>query len=248
MATRSYMSIGEVLVTLKTEFPDITISKIRFLEGEGLIEPERTASGYRKFYEPDVDRLRFILREQREHFLPLRVIKDRLASGEPADADAEAPVGTDASERTPGAESGRGGEGEAASAMRTATGALFSFDELAAASGLSPVELAEVERYGLIAGRPVGVDMFYDEEALVAAKVAAAFLRYGIEPRHLRTYRNAADREAGLIEQIIMPLVKQRNPEARVRATDTIDTLCRLGADLRDAMLRHALRPYREGG
>jgi DNA-binding transcriptional MerR regulator len=239
---RAYLSIGEVLGLLLKEFPDVTISKIRFLESQGLIDPERTASGYRKFYEPDIERLRFILREQREHFLPLRVIKDRLASGEPSEETGpdDGPTGADPepSERRAAADQ---------ATMQAASDALFSFDELAAASGLGVDGLTEVVRFGLVSGRNVGGDVVFDGDALLAAKAAAAFLRYGVEARHLRTYRTAADREAGLMEQVIMPLVKQRNPEARVRAAETLDALWRLGGDLRDAMLRQSMRPYREG-
>ena len=123
----------------------------------------------------------------------------------------------------------------------------YTFDELAAAAGVTTDELREVERFGLVIGRLVGADTIYDENAVVAARTAGAFLRYGIEPRHLRLYRNAADREAGLIEQVIMPWVKQRNPQARAQARTSLDDLARLGAELREAILRQSLRPYIEG-
>jgi len=261
----TYLSIGEVLALLHDEFPDVTISKIRFLESQGLIDPERTPSGYRKFYDGDVERLRFILHEQKEHFLPLKVIKDRLDSGEPAVDDngnggmaheddgpepAPAPTSDAVAERanpteervpiwmvrTPQA---------APPATRPATA--YSFEEVASAAGVTGDELREVERFGLVMGHAVGGNTLYDEYAVVAARTAGEFLRYGIEPRHLRLYRNSADREAGLIEQVIMPFVKQRNPQARAQARTSLEDLARLGAQLREAVLRQSLRPYTDG-
>jgi DNA-binding transcriptional MerR regulator len=244
--SRPYLSIGEVLTLLQDEFPDVTISKIRFLESQGLIDPERTPSGYRKFYDGDVERLRFILREQKDHFLPLRVIKDRLENGEVA----EPPPATKGKSKPAAAgeaDAGRVPIWMAKASGGAATGASFTFDELAGASGLTAEELREVERFGLIASTEVGRTAFYDEEALVAAKLAAGFLRHGVEPRHLRMYRTAAEREAGLFEQVILPLVKQRNPQARADAVARLDDLHRLGDELRQAMLRQALKAYADG-
>lgn len=290
---RGYLSIGEVLALLQDEFPDVTISKIRFLESQGLIDPERTPSGYRKFYEADIERLRFILREQKEHFLPLRVIKDRLASTGARDgSDEAAPPATGATAvgapvaleavgagptlavvgdqgavnvpAPPPASMGAAPPPVAEAAVSTSAAASvaapsvvagppisgevrLSFEELAAASGLSPDELTEIESYGLVSGRTVGRATHYDEDALVAARTCAAFLQLGIEPRHLRLYRNAADREAGLVEQVILPFVKQRNPQARAEARRRLDELVQLGGALRTAMLRQALRSYLDG-
>jgi DNA-binding transcriptional MerR regulator len=260
----TYLSIGEVLALLHDEFPDVTISKIRFLESQGLIDPERTPSGYRKFYDGDVERLRFILHEQKEHFLPLKVIKDRLDSGEPAvddngngggahddgEGDVAPPAeAAEAAERTAPAE-----ERVPIWMVRTPAAptparsvSTYSFEEVASAAGITMEELREVERFGLVIGRAVGGDMLYDEHAVVAARTAGEFLRYGIEPRHLRLYRNSADREAGLIEQVIMPWVKQRNPQSRAQARTSLEDLARLGAELREAILRQSLRPYTEG-
>jgi hypothetical protein len=123
----------------------------------------------------------------------------------------------------------------------------FSFEEVAANAGLTLEELREVERFGLLIGRVVGGTTFYDQNAVVAARTAGGFLQYGVEPRHLRLYRNAADREAGLIEQVIMPWVKQRNPQSRAQAHVTLEALARLGGELREAMLRQTLRPYSDG-
>ncbi len=454
MSAKSYLSIGDVLTLLRQEFPDVTISKIRFLESQGLVNPERTPSGYRKFYEQDVERLRWVLRQQREHFLPLKVIKDRLdddpseseavevapvagsGSGSPApvgaaeggaerrvpsrmeagaedrsadpttdraahraemptdDRRAEEPVLVGhrvSTEHRAGAEESRAGRhapsnvigsgstlpgietaggnspagggsnaaaagsavtgpsatspgasvshrargvdhptdrtaalgvmddgdpsGRAAGKSETAeptaaasgsgsrrsratpsapnpasrssagksrssaaaepsasgpgaplatngategpdsprtkggsgsghgdlNGASLSIDELSAACGLDVTMLRELQEYGLLTSASIaGVECF-DEEALAVANLSARFARFGIEPRHLRLYKNAAEREAGFVEQIVLPLVRQRNPEARARAHETADELTQLGQQLRGSLLRTAL-------
>ena len=374
MSARSYLSIGDVLTLLRQEFPDVTISKIRFLESQGLVNPERTPSGYRKFYEHDVERLRWVLRQQREHFLPLKVIKDRLdddgnGSGAPAastvapadeveadpategavvlvgpgatveaDPAPEAPTAlpgvesaarrltparagvgvttapdvaavpverahrasmatqaartgdTRAASGTPngnagsgaGAHAGSGASGPKSSRgsvrrapapppspTATATvdgagstaedagaadagsdlsaiagrgGASLSMDDLCAASGLSVDDVVELQGYGLLSASVAAGVEFFDEEALAVANLAAKFAAFGIEARHLRLYKNAADREAGFIEQIVIPLVRQRNPEARARATRTAEELSLLGQQLKASLLRTALR------
>jgi DNA-binding transcriptional MerR regulator len=271
-------SIGEVLDLLKDEFPDITISKIRFLEGQGLLDIERTPSGYRKFHDADVARLRWILRQQREHFLPLRVIRERLArsGGEVPGAEVDVDL-TEADERAaapvPAPEPAVVGAPATASAgvhapppaaapaparaagpARTAPngddpgagthGVRLSAEELIAAAGLDAGALAELERYALLAGRRVAGVVEYDEGALAVARAAAGLARHGIEARHLRAYRNAADREAALYEQLVVPLVRQRNPAGRRAAADRLEELVGLGADLRAALLGAALREH----
>ena len=239
MATRPYLSIGEVLTLLKDEFPDITISKIRFLESQGLLDPERTPSGYRKFYDSDVARLRWILRQQREHFLPLKVIKGRLV-GE--------------NETEPAAENGGGASRVMAAAdadepdplTPPRSGTTLTLQELAASCGLETSDLKDLERFGLITSRSVGGTAYYDDDALAAAHVAAGFMKFGVEARHLRMYKTAAEREAGFFEQVVMPMLKQRNPDARRQASETLGELARLGQQLRSAMLRNALRDYLE--
>ncbi|HEV3355100.1 MAG TPA: MerR family transcriptional regulator [Acidimicrobiales bacterium] len=243
MATRPYLSIGEVLTLLKDEFPDVTISKIRFLESQGLLDPERTPSGYRKFYDNDVARLRWILRQQREHFLPLKVIKGRLI-GEP-----ESEGGGD--------DQAAGGGGVAVAAAAAVaddpeplapprSGTSLTLQELAASCGLEPGDLKDLERFGLISSRTVGGTAYYEDDALAAAHVAAGFMKFGVEARHLRMYKTAAEREAGFFEQVVMPMLKQRNPDARRQASETLAELARLGQQLRSAMLRNALRDYLE--
>ncbi len=397
MGERSYLAIGDVLALLREEFPDVTISKIRFLESRGLLVPERTPSGYRKFYEPDVDRLRWILRQQREHFLPLKVIKGRLENGM-SDPDATAPPlfemgdpppeqgrerepeavlvgapgaaeatqegasparaprgsisvvgspgnGAPSREDAPGlaeldsappssdeslAEPGTAREGEAgarkpaagrapgerskavddtapatvqsppgassepgpapktpkapktsgaqgappgpgeqarpaghgeagglatrASTRSTAglpgaglSGASMTLTELASASGLDVAGVVELESFGLIAGRTVAGVHCYDEGAVVVAKLAARFSPYGLEARHLRIFKHAADRQTGLFAQVVTPLLRQRNPEARARAIEDLSELTELGEALMRCFSQATLRELTGG-
>jgi len=275
---RPYLSIGDVLTLLKEEFPDVTISKIRFLESQGLVEPERTPSGYRKFYDSDVDRLRWILRQQREHFLPLKVIKGKLAevkelSTEVNSQQQEISVFEEGSksERAVVSDSGAasgtiagGGEwietgsyngsGEEVFAVghdevtgggshhEHISGASFTLAELAASSGLSESYLAELESYGLLTGKQAMGAIYYDEDAFLTAKLAAAFSKYGVGPRHLRLFKYAAEREASLYTQIVLPLFRQRNPEARQKANDALADLSDLGRSLKDILLRRVIR------
>ena len=249
----THRSIGEVLDLLKSEFPDVTVSKIRFLESQGLIAPERTPSGYRKFYEPDVERLRWILGQQRDHFLPLKVIKSRLAHFEEDEAARSAdgePVGNTHSPTIPHDPQAQGTEGDGAEVeietqdvSGVASGAALSRDELARATGLDPKTLAELESYGLLPAPMVtGDEAIYDEQALVIARLARGFLRHGVEVRHLRMYRTFAEREAAFVSQLVTPILRQKNPEARQQARETVAELARLGGGLRAALLRVALR------
>jgi DNA-binding transcriptional MerR regulator len=259
---RAFLSIGEVLDLLKDEFPDVTISKIRFLESQGLIDPERTPSGYRKFYETDVARLRWILEQQRDHFLPLKVIKDKLAAlprdevvpapsggagttSGPADREhlehlepVQAPrhVEQDPLPPRPGAGAG--------SLVAGLSAVSLTIGELATSSGLPVTAIQELERYGLLKGRTVAGHVYYDEEALVIASLAAHFARHGVEARHLRMYKTAAEREATFYEQVIAPFMKQRNPAARQQAVTTLEELTKLGESMRAAFVRASLRDY----
>jgi DNA-binding transcriptional MerR regulator len=259
--TASHMSIGEVLNLLQEEFPDVTISKIRFLESQGLIDPERTPSGYRKFYASDVKRLRWILREQRENFLPLKVIKERLDDGE-LDADeydddldpAPEPMLALAPDPEPRSVSAVFDEPPArARSPRPAldvgpSGISLTRAELCSASGVSRADLHDLERFHLVTGRALGDEVYYDEEALVVAKLAAGFKAHGIEARHLRMYKVAAEREAGVFEQVVMPLVKQRDPAARAEAVELLAALTEMGDGVRAAMLRQAMHAYLSPG
>lgn len=252
MSERAHLSIGEVLALLQEEFPDVTISKIRFLESQGLLDPERTPSGYRKFYEPDVERLRWILRQQRENFLPLKVIKGRLdEAGDqavPPEPPRLAAVGSPLTAvPEPDPVPALGAVADAGMAAGSAldaglTSVAMTAEELAAATGLTVETLAELERFGMLAGRSVGPTMLYDDDALLVAQVAAAFLRHGVEPRHLRMYKVAVDREAAFLEQIVTPMLKQRNPAARRQAVETVEELTALGQRLRASLLRSSLQ------
>jgi DNA-binding transcriptional MerR regulator len=242
VATRPYLSIGEVLTLLKDEFPDVTISKIRFLESQGLLDPERTPSGYRKFYDNDVARLRWILRQQREHFLPLKVIKGRLVGEAESEGEGDGEAGEQPTAGRVPVPPAIGNDPDPLSPPRSGTS--LTVQELASSCGLESDDLKELERYGLIVGRTVGGTAYYDDDALAAAHVAAGFMKFGVEARHLRMYKTAAEREAGFFEQVVMPMLKQRNPEARRQAGETLAELARLGQRLRSAMLRNALRDY----
>jgi DNA-binding transcriptional MerR regulator len=292
----NHLSIGEVLALLLEEFPDVTISKIRFLESQGLIDPERTASGYRKFYGDDVELLRCILREQRENYLPLRVIKDRIDSGE-IDPTGEQPrprgiknvseVGdlprpgdhpsagrarsqttpvhsvagngtvdaavtgaavlfqrTDGGSPTPKSDPTDASRGPIAPPGAVLPGVLLTADELCAMAGITRGQLTELESYGVLSASSGGSDGPYDEDAVEIATISRRFLDAGIEARHLRGWRVAAEREAGLFEQLIQPLLRQRNPESRAHAVGELAELELTGGRLRAAMVRSALRRH----
>jgi len=254
-----HLSIGEVLGLLLEEFPDVTISKIRFLESQGLIVPERTPAGYRKFYDPDVERLRFILREQRENYLPLRVIKDRLETppegiGRPPSevADEVVPPPTHPSMRR------RPPEGDTVVPRPTrrpvppdpsdAVGrpATYSRQEILDLSGLDASHLEELESYGLVRDRAPKQNALYDEHDLAVAETAKGFVEAGIDVRHLKAWKIAAEREAGLFEQRVLPILRRRSPDARTEANDLLDDLSDLGGRLRGILLARALGNLRE--
>ncbi|MFD8271437.1 transcriptional regulator FtsR [Streptomyces flaveolus] len=220
------MSIGSVLNTLRDEFPDITISKIRFLESEGLVEPRRTPAGYRKFSANDVERLGHVLRMQRDHYLPLKVIREHLDAMERGEAV-----------RLPSV--GRQRDGEAVPEPDEGpTAARIGRDELLAAAGIGEQELTEWESYGLVAPLAEGV---YDAEAVTVASLVVQLGRFGIEPRHLRLMKAAADREAGLVDQVVAPLRRHRNPQTRAHAEARTKELAGLAVKLHAALVQTAL-------
>jgi DNA-binding transcriptional MerR regulator len=230
MATvaRDYLSIGEVLVTLKPEFPDITISKIRFLESEGLIAPERTPSGYRKFYDEDVQRLRMILRLQRDEYLPLRVIRDRLDGREDGQGQlVSEPEGLEPEDE-----------------VVPATDLQMNADEIAAATGVERPLVDDLVSYGLLRPRQVDGQPTFDGDDLVVLRVSKDLFKYGVEPRHLTMYRHFSDREAAFFEAIILPVLRQRNPDARRQAAESISELARISRRLKQALLRANLRKH----
>ena len=313
----SHLSIGEVLALLQVEFPDVTISKIRFLESQGLIDPERTPSGYRKFYEGDIVRLRWVLRQQRDHFLPLKVIKAKLDSSAELDDDQDSPAQPtlwsdaavtavpDVAGATTAVSSGapvvaaepsvatvtdtqppplepiddpspvgdRPSASDSAawlaalqeSPLRPTTpvaaaravpprpvvppaelsadlaGQRYSLGELAEASGLHADVLQQLVDFGLIHAGRLGGDPSFDGAALAVATAAASFVERGIEARHLRSYKLGAEREAGLFEQLILPLLRQRNPQSQQLAGETLAHLTEAGETLRRALLHQSL-------
>ncbi len=236
MAAGTYRSIGEVLQLLKPEFPDVTISKIRFLESQGLLNPERTPSGYRKFGDDDIDRLRWVLLQQREQFLPLKVIKEKLDAGAWRDdaADAAAPVNV--------------GPARASRPQHPLdigpSSVAMTKNELAGASNLPTETIDDLERFGLLAADEAGDGTTYGDDALLVAKAAAGLIERGLEVRHLRSYKVAAEREAGMLEQIVMPLVRQRDGDGQRESVKVLGELILLGDDLRRATLRRALASH----
>lgn len=236
---RAFMSIGEVLGQLRPDFPDITISKIRFLEDEGLVKPERTASGYRKFSREDVARLRYVLTAQRDQYLPLRVIKEHL---EAIDRGLEPPsVGAAGGPKAPRALVAAEGLPGPASFRLEQSEMRLSRAELAEAAGLSADQVDQLVQYGLLGPQRGGTH--YDGDALLIAKTVAEMARFGIEARHLRPFKAAADREVGLLEQVVTPLVRQRNPEARARAEEVVRELAALSVKLHSTLVRQGLGP-----
>jgi DNA-binding transcriptional MerR regulator len=235
---RAYLSIGEVLNRLRGDFSDITISKIRFLESEGLIEPQRTPSGYRKFTTSDLDRLRYVLLAQRDQYLPLKVIKDNLDAIDrglqPAQVGAVATPRPTMNIATIDGEIAPSTFGEV-SEMR------LSRDELLKNSGLKEEQLVELEGYGVIAPR----GRHYDGDALAVAKAVTEMGGFGIEPRHLRSFKSAADREIGLIEQVITPLTRQKNSDSKARAQEVQKEIASLSIRLHAALVRGGLNRVR---
>lgn len=226
--SRDYLSIGEVLETIQAEFPDVSISKIRFLEAEGLIAPERTQSGYRKFYEDDLKRLKYILGLQRDHFLPLKVIRERLT-------DFESNGGAPAFEATVPTPAAPATEDKSAVSL---TDVSLSREELLTASGLDDSQLRGIEDFGILQA----TDGRYDGTHLTIAKAARGLMDFGVEPRHLRMYRQLADREATFIEQIVAPVARKRDPDAHKQAARSAAQLLQLSRTLREALLNSGLR------
>jgi DNA-binding transcriptional MerR regulator len=232
--TRNYQSIGEVLVNVKTEFPDITISKIRFLESEGLITPERTPSGYRKFYPDDVERLKSILRLQRDEYLPLKVIKERLLKADSGEEEDQPTL----EQATSGMDTDGGGEDLA----EAPTGLQMSLEEMAAATGVDRERIKELEQFGIVCTHGPEGGRYYDGDDYVTLSIVKDFLRFGIEPRHLTMYKHFADRESAFFEALVAPTLRQKNPDARRAATQTLGELTTTSRKFKQALLRNALR------
>lgn len=301
-AERPYLSIGEVLGLLLEEFPDITISKIRYLESQGLIVPERTASGYRKFYDEDVERLRYVLTEQKDNFLPLRVIKNRLDTP-PAGIERPEPQGSEPQRSEPQRSEPRGiknvlsaqemaaqdiveldsdanedttvipdtkthpasrapkafpivTDRQSQNAARRpalpdpsdAVGrpATYSRAELLELSGLDEAILKDLESFHLVTARQVGNQGLFDEHDLAVAEVARGFAEAGFDVRHLKAWKISAEREAGLFEQRVLPVLRRRSPESRQESNNLLDDLGDLGGRLRAILVARAVAPLRD--
>jgi DNA-binding transcriptional MerR regulator len=239
------MSIGGVLELLRPDFPDVTISKIRFLEAEGLVTPQRAASGYRRFSAYDCARLRFILTAQRDHYLPLKVIRAQLD----AQPDGElppfgSPYGVPRLVSVAdGSDSGDEYQAESAAASdfkaASPTPVRLSREDVLERSGVDDNLLTALLRAGVITTGPGG---FFDEHAVVILQCARALADYGVEPRHLRAFRSAADRQSDLIAQIAGPLVKGGRAGARDRADDLAREVAALAITLHTSLLKSAVR------
>lgn len=230
-------TIGAVCQTLRQEFPDITISKIRYLEAERLIEPKRTPGGYRLYSPADVDRLRAVLRMQRDEFLPLRVIRQELAAGRGTTGAL-----SDGSAQRPARDGAAPPAGRPVNVSVLAGGAYHREADLLAETKADPKLLRELVDFGLIAGRGGADGTLYDDAEREIVRVAAELARYGIGARHLRTFRSSADREAGLLQQLLGPSLQSRNAERRQEAVDALDDLAVAVSRLSQLLLVRDLR------
>jgi DNA-binding transcriptional MerR regulator len=281
VSERGHRSIGEVLALLKEEFADVTISKIRFLEAQGLIDPERTPSGYRRFYLHDVARLRWVLRQQRENFLPLKVIKERLQEMTDEDVatdldatstaaprvvlpeptlfaertnaftagdNARITTGAAAARATAKPDRARGARPKPARKRADRSGvekhAPMIAAELARSLDVSEAFVSELERFGLITGSAVGNDMFFDGDALQVTRIAASFASFGIDARHLRMYKMSVEREMSVFEQVLVPLMRDRDLQRAQQVEATLHELVQLGDELREVLLARASRSF----
>lgn len=234
------MSIGEVLNRLRPEFPDVSISKIRFLEAEGLIEPERTPAGYRKFSLTDLERLHYILSQQRDRYYPLKVIKEHLDAME---RGLEPPTSATEAARAPRpiqAVPEDAGSEVASFAPSSSSDLRMSPAELIASSGLTKEQLDELVSFGIVGMRPG--TRYFDADALAVCEAAAQLAEFGLEPRHIRAFKTAADREVGLIEQIVSPLAGARDETAQARADEMVAQLGALSVRLHAALVKSRLR------
>jgi DNA-binding transcriptional MerR regulator len=226
------LTIGAVVKQLEREFPDISISKVRYLEDQKLLSPRRTPGGYRLYAPADVDRLRTILRLQRDEFLPLRVIRQELAAGR---TEAEAPAGAGpapAEQRSP----------RRATVALRGPGSLYRLDEVLDDTGADPGLVKELEDYGVIRGDRRDGEVFYDDTEREIVRAVTELKRYGVGGRNLRVFRTSADREAALLEQILAPALRSRNPERRKEAVEALENLAAIASHLKHLLLIRDLR------
>jgi DNA-binding transcriptional MerR regulator len=223
------LTIGAVCKALAQEFPDISISKIRYLEDQKLLTPRRTPGGYRLYTSGDVARLRTILRMQRDEFLPLRVIRQELASGRAGDAE---PVPARDGART----------WRPSVSVRESTGALYSIEEVLEETKAEAKLVKELEEYGVVKGEVRGGVRYFDETEREIVAAVAELARYGVGGRNLRVFRSSADREANLLQQILAPALRSRNPERRKEAVDALENLAAVATHLKHLLLIRDLR------
>jgi DNA-binding transcriptional MerR regulator len=230
------LTIGAVCKALAQEFPDISISKIRYLEDQKLLTPRRTPGGYRLYTAGDVARLRTILRMQRDEFLPLRVIRQELAAGRAGDAALGA--------GTPPARSARENSRtwRPSVSVREATGALYSIDDVLDETKAEEKLVKELEEYGVVKGEVRGGVRYFDETEREIIAAVAELARYGVGGRNLRVFRSSADREANLLQQILAPALRSRNPERRKEAVDALENLAAVATHLKHLLLVRDLR------
>ena len=215
-----------MLDRLRHEFPDVTISKIRFLESEGLVSPGRSASGYRQFSSEDLERLQFVLAAQRDQYLPLKVIKQQWDQRDDKQSGEARPLVAVPS-------------GEPDDRLTARPKVRLTREDLLAEAGIDGTMLAALEQYGIVRA---GTSGFYDTDAVELARTAHALTDFGIEPRHLRAFRAAADRETGLLHQVVGPVARQRDPDAAARAEDLLREMAGLSVRLHALLIRVGLR------
>jgi DNA-binding transcriptional MerR regulator len=240
-APRKSLTIGAVCKALSQEFPDISISKIRYLEDQKLLSPRRTPGGYRLYAQSDVSRLRTILRLQRDEFLPLRVIRQELAAGR-AENDA-GPNASSAPAAAPSPDSGRPG-----AALRRLTfsirdrGALYSLDDVVEETGADASLIRELEDFGIIQGEVRSGTRYYEETEREIVRAVTELARYGVAGRNLRVFKTSAERESALLQQILAPSLRSRNPERRKEAIEALENLAAVASHLKHLLLVRDLR------
>jgi DNA-binding transcriptional MerR regulator len=235
------LTIGAVCKGLQQEFPDISISKIRYLEDQKLLTPRRTPGGYRLYSASDVARLRTILRLQRDEFLPLAVIRQELAAGRSFE---ETPAASAAAQGG----AAKATDGRPGAALRRLTfslrdkGALYSLDDVVEETGADPRLIQELEEFGIVKGEVREGKRFYDETQREIIRAVTELARYGVAGRNLRVFRTSAEREAALLQQILAPALRSRNPERRKEAVEALENLAAVASHLKHLLLVRDLR------
>jgi DNA-binding transcriptional MerR regulator len=233
------LTIGAVCKALSQEFPDISISKIRYLEDQKLLAPRRTPGGYRLYSSGDLSRLRTILRLQRDEFLPLRVIRQELAAGR---SEPEVAQGA------PADGAGSPADARPGAALRRLTfsiaqrGALYSLEDVVEDTGAEPRLVAELEDFGIISGDSRGGTKYYDETEREIVRAVSELSRYGVAGRNLRVFKTSAERESALLQQILAPSLRSRNPERRKEAVEALENLAAVASHLKHLLLVRDLR------